>query len=62
MGQALEDHFRERAAGYRQAAQMMCEEEERREADAKMKRERELELLRRIDAQIALMGDETANN
>jgi len=27
-----------------------------------MKRERELELLRRIDAQIALMGDETANN
>jgi len=62
VGQALEDHFREMAAGYRQAAQMMREEEERREADAKMKRERELELLRRIDAQIALMGDETANN
>jgi len=27
-----------------------------------MKRERELELLRRIDAQIARMGDKTASN
>jgi hypothetical protein len=62
VGQALEDHFRERAAGYRQAAQMMREEEEREEADAKMKRELEAELLRRIDAQIARTGDETANN
>jgi len=62
VGQALEDHFRERAAGCGQAAQSMREEAEREEADAKMKRERELELLRRIDAQIALMGDETANN
>jgi len=31
VGQALEDHFRLRAAGYREAAQMMRQEEEREE-------------------------------
>jgi len=58
VGQALEDHFRERAAGYRQAAQMMREEEEREEADAKIKRELETDLLDRLDTQITRMKEQ----
>jgi hypothetical protein len=59
LGQALEDHYKEKAEMYRQAAQSLSEtnrEKERKEAN-----ERELELLNRIDGQITRMNDEQRN-
>jgi hypothetical protein len=62
MGRALEDHLKDLAAGYRQAARQMAEEEEREKLEAEMKRKREANLLNSIDAQIARIVGETFNN
>lgn len=61
VGQALEDHCRDLAAGYREAARQVAEEK-REKLEAGVRREREANLLSSIDAQIARIGGETANN
>lgn len=56
LGRALEDHYKEKAEIYRQAAQSLSDTsqgEERRGTN-----ERELELLSRLDVQIARIGEE----
>lgn len=61
VGQALEDHCRDLAAGYREAARQVAEER-REKLEAGMKSEREANLLRSIDAQIARIGGERATS
>jgi hypothetical protein len=59
LGQALEDHYTEKAEMYRKAAQSLSEtnqEEERRETNG-----RELELMNRIDGQITRIRDSGAS-